>query len=108
MAGQLPRFDCRIKAKFCCSSTVPLSFTTDYQLLALLYLQRRNFESVRIEEIVSELSPEEEAALLTSLIMLVKKGVLKKEGNPVKIESRTETLTVNWELKHKVPKLGCF
>lgn len=45
---------------------------------------------------------------MASLMMLVKKGVLIKSGNPIKIESKNESINFNFELKLKAPKLGCF
>ncbi len=45
---------------------------------------------------------------MASIMMLVKKGVLIKEGNPQKIESRNETIKINFDLKLKTSKLGCF
>lgn len=41
-------------------------------------------------------------------MMMVKKNLLKKDGNPLKIESKNETISFNFDLKIKTPKIGCF
>lgn len=50
----------------------------NYQLLIVLCLQRKNFASTKISDVISEIKPEEEHGLMAAIMMLVKKGVLKK------------------------------
>lgn len=40
--------------------------------------------------------------------MMVKRSLLKKQGNPAKIESKNETINFNFQFKTKTPKIACF
>jgi hypothetical protein len=51
-------------------------------------LQRNNFKSARIVELLQELKVEDEPAFNASIMMLFKARVINKEGNPSKIESK--------------------
>lgn len=91
------------------SNPKALLFLNNYQLLVVLYLQRRQFFSCKISTLISEIGPEEEPAFMASMHSLVKRGILIcKTGNPGKIESKEDVIEFNWGFKPKSIKTGCF
>ena len=57
---------------------------------------------------LSALKVEDEPFFKNSLMNLLKYGVLVKTGNPVKIESKVEELSINFDFKYKTQKVGCI
>jgi SepF-like predicted cell division protein (DUF552 family) len=76
--------------------------------LALLFIQTNEYRPAKYGDLLSTLKIEDEPFFKSSLLNLVKYGVLVKTGNAVKIESKTEEFSLNHDFKYKTLKVGCI
>jgi predicted component of viral defense system (DUF524 family) len=75
--------------------------------LTLLFLKRHEYAPAKYSELLAQLKIEDEPFFKSSLMSLLKNGVLVKQGVPVKIESKNEELSLNLDFKYRTTKVGC-